>query len=66
MANRPLMYIEQQKCILLEVFKCLNQISPVMYDMFEIKVMPYNLRNESIVIPPKYNFKYNCKIQHII
>ena len=28
MANRPLMYIERQKCILLEVIKCLNQISP--------------------------------------
>ena len=57
MANRPLMYIERQKCILLEVFKCLNQISPrYLHDMFEIKVMPYNLRNESIVILPKYNF----------
>ena len=42
MANRPLMYIERQKCILLEVFKCLNQISPrYLHDMFEIKVMPY-------------------------
>ena len=59
MANRPLMYIERQKCILLEVFKCLNQISPrYLHDMFEIKVMPYNLRNESIVILPKYNFPY--------
>ena len=57
MANRPLMYIERQKCILLEVFKCLNQTFPrYLHNMFEIKVMPYNLRNESIVILPKYNF----------
>ena len=28
MANRPLMYIERQRSILLEVYKCLNQISP--------------------------------------
>ena len=25
-------------------------------DMFKIKVMPYNLRNKSIVILPKFNF----------
>ena len=57
MANRPLMYIERQRSILLEVYKCLNQISPrYLRDMFEIKMMPYNLRNESIVILPKYNF----------
>ena len=57
MANRPLMYIERQRSILLEVYKCLNQISPrYLHDMFEIKMMPYNLRNESIVILPKYNF----------
>ena len=43
MANRPLMYIERQRCILLEVDKCLNQISPrYLRDMFEIKVMPNN------------------------
>ena len=56
-ANRPLMYIERQRCILLEVYKCVNQICPrYLRDMFEIKVMPYNLRNESSVIMPKYNF----------
>ena len=57
MANRPLMYIERQRCILLEVYKCLNQMSlRYLRDMFEIKTMPYNLRNESIVILSKYNF----------
>ena len=51
------MYVERQRCILLEVYKCLNQIWPrYLRDMFENKVMPYNLRNESIVIMPKYNF----------
>ena len=51
------MYIERQRCILLEVYKCLNQICPrYLRAMFETKVMPYNLRNESIVIMPKYNF----------
>ena len=30
-------------------------------DMFEIKMMPYNLRNESIVILPKYNFIKSVK-----
>ena len=53
MVNRPLVYTERQRCILLEVYKCLNQISPCYSrDMFEIKVMPYNLRSESIVILP--------------
>ena len=52
------MYIERQRCILLEVYKCLNQISPQcdMFDMFEIKMMPYNLRNESNVILTNYIF----------
>ena len=27
-AHRPLMFIERQRCILIEVYKCLNQISP--------------------------------------
>ena len=57
MANRPLMYIERQRSILLEVYKCIKQISPrYLRDMFEIKMMLYNLRNESIVILPKYKF----------
>ena len=52
-----IIYSERQRSILLEVYKCLNQISPrYLRDMFEIKMMPYNLRNESIVILPKYNF----------
>ena len=51
------MYIERQRCILLEVYKCLNQISPhYLRDMFEIKMMPYNLRNESNVILTNYIF----------
>ena len=54
MANRALMYIERQRCILLEVDKSLNQTSPrYLRDMFEIKVMPYNYFNESIMILPK-------------
>ena len=57
MVNRLLMYIERQRCILLKVYKCLNEISPrYLRDMFEIKVMSYNLHNESIVILPRYNF----------
>ena len=51
------MYIERQRCILLEVYKCLNQIFPrYLRDMFEIKMMPYNLSNESIVILTNYIF----------
>ena len=56
MANRPLMYIERQRCILLEVYKYLNQMSlRYLRDMFEIKMLSYNLLNESIVILSKYN-----------
>ena len=54
---RPLAYIERRTCILLEVYKCLNQICPrYLRVLFVIKVMHYNLCNESIVILPKYNY----------
>ena len=56
-AHRPLTFIERQRCILIEVYKCLNQISPpYLHDMFIIKELHYGLRNDSIIALPKYNF----------
>ena len=57
LARRPLMYTERQRCILVEVYKCLNHISPpYLHDMFNVKDLPYGLRNDSIVALPKYNY----------
>ena len=57
LARRPLMYTERQRCILVEVYKCLNHISPpYLHDMFNVKDLPYSLRNDSIVALPKYNY----------
>ena len=56
-AHRPLIFIERQRCILIEVYKCLNQISPPsLHDMFKIKELYYGLRNNSIIALPRYNF----------
>ena len=51
------MFIERQRCISIEVYKCLNQISPpYLHDMFKIKELHYGLRNDSIITLPRYNF----------
>ena len=63
LARRPLMYTERQRCILVEVYKCLNHIFPLyLHDMFNVKDLPYGLRNDSIVALPKYNYMKTCKI----
>ena len=40
LGRRSLMYTERQRCILVEVYKCLNHISPpYLYDMFNVNVV---------------------------
>ena len=44
-------------CILIEVYKCFNQISlPYLHDMFKIRELHYELRNDSLIALPRYNF----------
>ena len=51
------MYTEKQRCILVEVYKCLNHISSLyLHDMFDVKDLPYGFRNDSIVAQSKYNY----------
>ena len=58
LARRPL----KGKCILVEMYKCLNHISlPYLHDMFDIKDLPFGLRNDSIVPLPKYNYIKHVK-----
>ena len=62
LAHRSLMYTERQRCILVEVYKCLNHISPpYLHDMFNVKDLPYGLRNDSIVALRKYNYIKHVK-----
>ena len=62
LARRPLMYTERQRCILVEVYKCLNYISsPYLHDMFNVKDLPYGHRNDSIVALPMYNYIKHVK-----
>ena len=57
LARCPLMDTERQRCILVEVYKCLNHISPpYLHDMFNVKDFPYGLRNDSIVALLRYNY----------
>ena len=45
LARRPLMYTERQRCILGEVYTCLNHISlPYLDDMFDVEEFPCGLR----------------------
>ena len=57
LACHHLMYTEKQRCILVEVYKCLNHISPLyLNDMFDVKDLPYGFRNDGIVAQSKYNY----------
>ena len=51
---------------LIEVHKCLNQISPpYLHDMFKVKELHLCLRNDSIIAMSRYNFikyvRYNSR-----
>ena len=62
LARRPLIYTERQRCISVEVYKCLNHISPpYLHDIFNVKDLPYGLRNDSIVALPRYNYIKHVK-----
>ena len=41
LARHSLMYTESQRCILVEVYKCLNHITaPYLHDMLNVKDLP--------------------------
>ena len=54
MANRNLLYVNRIKQIALFVFKCLNNIGPeFLHDMYDIKNIPYALRDQHKINQPK-------------
>ena len=67
--NRSMLLIERQKAMLLEVYKCIYEIGPrYRHGMFSEKSRPYDYRDPSILMSPKYNtnthdkkcFMYEC------
>ena len=75
-ANVPGIKIMVLRYLAIEVFKCVNEISPAyLNDMFTRKQCPYALRDSSILVRPKVNltqyglksFKsYGAKIWNIL
>ena len=54
--NRPMLLIERQKAMLLEVYKCIRELGPrYRHGMFSQKSRAYEYRNPSILTLPKYN-----------
>ena len=56
--NRPMLLIERQKTMLLEVYKCtsIDELgSRYRHGMFPQKSRPYDYRDPSILTLPKYN-----------
>ena len=55
--NRPMLLIERQKAILLEVYKCIHELGPrSRHGMFVEKSRSYDYRSRpSILTLPKYN-----------
>ena len=50
------MYIQRQKCNLVFVYKCINNLGPCYLNvLFTKKDTPYMIRNNSLVIQPKLN-----------
>ena len=45
-SNRPLLYVERQRCILQEVYKSIHDLGPrYLHDLFTIKDREYDYRN---------------------
>ena len=54
--NRPMLIIDRQKPILLEVYKCIHKIGPrYLQGMFSLKRRDYDYWDLSIMKLPKYN-----------
>ena len=54
--NRPMLLIERQMAMLLEVYKCIHELGPrYRHDMFSQKSRAYDFRDPSILTLPKYN-----------
>ena len=54
--NRPMLLIERQRAMLLEVYKCIHELGPrYRHGMFSQKSRAYDYRDPSILTLPKYN-----------
>ena len=54
--NRPMLLIERQRDMFLEVYKCIHKLGPrYRHCMFSQKSRAYNYRYPSILTLPKYN-----------
>ena len=54
--NRPMLLIERQRAMLLEVYKCIHELGPrYRHDIFSQKSRAYDYRDPSILTLPKYN-----------
>ena len=55
-ASKDSLYISRLKCIVIEIFKALHNISPVfMKELFTQKSIDYDLRDENVLVIPRYN-----------
>ena len=54
--NRPMLLIERQTTMLLDVYKCIHELGPrYRHGMFSQKINAYHYRDLSILTVPKYN-----------
>jgi hypothetical protein len=55
-ASKDSLYISRLKCIVIEIFKTLNDMSPVfMKELFTQKSIDYDLRDDNVLVIPRYN-----------
>ena len=54
------LYIQRLKCILVLVYKCVNKLcSDYINDLFFIKLSPYSMRNDCILLQPKVKSSFH-------
>ena len=64
--NRPMLLIERQKAMLLEVYKCIHELVPRhRHGMFSQKSRAYDYRDPSILTLPKYNTNTHGKMFYV-
>ena len=55
-AERPLLYVQRQRNLMVEVYKIINKLGPLyLHNMFTVKESNYNFRNMLALEQPKYN-----------
>ena len=65
--NRPMLLIERQRAMFLEVYKCIHELGPrYRYGMFSQKSRAHDYRDPSLLTLPKYQARRAFTSQQLL